>query len=1092
MGDYNPHVPYILGEEWVGIRDEVLTFEPTVNTVEQGHRFTLATASQVNHGRVYIDEVPPNGSNGSVIAVSIYPAGLSDNSGPIRTVDIPVLSVTITGDSPTAITTVSVNGASTAVGALYSQGTDSYIRFAGSLSDFRWVNILFDIQRYAGLLQNKRILNMQLLYTADCTDTLIEQDPTQSFGAANSIFNTFIFWTPNPGIFLNNTPFLGRMLARPDEGAITDLGELNMHFSGQVPIANYNQVPDRMNWSWAELSRVSGSASPFIYTMMGMGGSNTVNESVFLYYVGLRITYCEEQRVAYGARGIGLSFSNAYGQTAVPGAFIIPLRSPTTMAANPVLAAGAYDVVVSSATQATPLTPTAGFPPLNALRQLYEIPSHPAVKTRIPFPLDTSLGLEFESQDTVILPQLSLHTTGGTLTQPHVYGRQAAAQVYGSQTAVQDIYDLPVGSAQPFPQVRYYARRFGDTTTSLTLTGLSPAAGLSLPGTAGSYASTPDNAALDITGDIDIRADVTLTDWVTSGGISQMFVAKYNTTGNQRSYRFEVFDGTLSLTWSTAGTSGTVLFDSSASIASLVADNRRLAIRATLDVNNGAAGHTTTFYTAPTIAGPWTQLGSPVVTAGVTSIFSGTAILEVGTSSAGTNDPLQGVVHAVEVYNGIAGTAVANPDFSAQAAGTTSFADAAGRTWTLNGTASIIAGVTGSTVAVTPSAFDALDEIVDGWKDVTLRFASPPLMGTSTVLPSWMWSAVGETVGNRWEVLGVSSYAITGLPSNGLTLVASPNQTSVATYGAAVSGSIVNLDWMPGLAPTVTGTTEDPSADAVLIFSQDPHTITGVTITPSSQAVTGFIECERGPCCIPTAIAYNRVTWSMSTLPITGFGAYELQRYDSVGTEWETIMLATSVTITGFNDYEARVGLTSSYQIRQTNVLDFAGAWSVTGTGAVAEPGVTMPSCGTNKRGVLIFTSNEVQDGSRNLAYAMTWNDEVVEDFDFPEAGTIDIQRHHDRDFQVAFHGSERGGEQFSRRLLLANAAIPLPRLGNTHSLRDLAWDDLSYVCVRDDIGDRWLSTVIVPHTEVRRRRRLYNADITVIEVTDTPSPVDP
>ena len=873
MGDYNPHTPYILGQEWVGVRDESLTFEPTVNTVEQGHRFTLASPTQVSQARVYVNDVPPNGAAGTVVAVSVYPAGSAEDSGPVRVVDIPLTSVIISGDTPAGIASITIGGtggATTALGALYSEGMDTYVNF-GVANDFRWISLLFDISRFAGLIKDKRILNVQLVYTATCPASMIETDPTQNFGIANSIFNTNVNLTPNPHILFSNAPFLGRIIAAPDTGYVADLGELNYHFGGQVPGANINQNPDRMNWSYAELIRMAGLASTFIYVMMGIGQSPS---SMQIGFVGLRITYCEEQRVLYGASAIGISFNNAYGKQVVPGAFIVPLRSTTTMAANTVLAAGSYDVVVSSAQQATPLAPVNAFPSLNALRELYSMPAHPPLKTRIPFPLDSAVGQQFEPQTTTILPQLSLHNTGGTIVAPHAYGRQVAAQVYGVNTAIQDIYDVPVGGAASFPQVRYYARRFGDTTQSLLLSTTSPT-------------------------------------------------------------------------------------------------------------------------------------------------------------------------------------------------------------------------ISGSSVSITPAAFDALTEIVDGWKDVTLRFASPPSMG-SGIVPKWMWSSVGETAGNRWEVMGVSSHAITAIPSNVLTLVASPNQTSVATYGTPVSGSLIDLDWMPGLAPTVTGTTDDPSADAVLIFSQDPPTITGFTINVLSQAVTGFVECTRGPCCLPTAITYNRVTWTASTLPVTGFGAYELQRQDPVERVWETIMVATSRAVTGFSDYEARVGVTSSYQLRQTNVLNFAGAWSVTGTGAIPEPGVTMPSCGTNKRGVLIFTSNEVQDGSRNLAYAATWDDTPVEDFDFNEAGTVDIQRHHDRDFQVAFHGSERGGETFSRRLLLANAAIPLPRLGNTTSLRDLAWADLSYVCVRDGIGDRWLAAVIVPHTEVRRNRRLYNADITVIEVTDTPSQVNP
>jgi pimeloyl-ACP methyl ester carboxylesterase len=211
--------------------------------------------------------------------------------------------------------------------------------------------------------------------------------------------------------------------------------------------------------------------------------------------------------------------------------------------------------------------------------------------------------------------------------------------------------------------------------------------GLSLPGTNGSYASTPDNAALDITGDIDLRAEITATDWTPSANRS--IVSKYVTTGNQRSYRLRILTtGRLELVWTTNGSTQGV---AASTVNPTVTDGGRLAVRATLDVDNGASGRTTTFYTASTIAGPWTQLGTPVTTAGITSIFSGTAPLEVGSVATGI-EPFQGSIYKVEVRNGINGTVVANPDFSAENPGTTSFSDATGKTWTLNGSAAIVSG----------------------------------------------------------------------------------------------------------------------------------------------------------------------------------------------------------------------------------------------------------------------------------------------------------------------------------------------------------------------------------------------------------------
>lgn len=205
---------------------------------------------------------------------------------------------------------------------------------------------------------------------------------------------------------------------------------------------------------------------------------------------------------------------------------------------------------------------------------------------------------------------------------------------------------------------------------------------LVLPGTAGARVSTPDHASLDITGDIDIRIDASLHDWVPPGVVE--LASKWTDAGNQRSWRLVSSDGILFLGWTADGSTIKQL-GATASLSSRVPLSRRLAVRATLDVNNGSGGHTVTYYTGPSIAGPWTQLGDAITDTGTTSIFSSSAPVEVGDLTDQTFTPPSGLVYAFELRSGIAGTVVANPDFTIQTAGATSFADGAGRTWTLTG-----------------------------------------------------------------------------------------------------------------------------------------------------------------------------------------------------------------------------------------------------------------------------------------------------------------------------------------------------------------------------------------------------------------------
>lgn len=197
-----------------------------------------------------------------------------------------------------------------------------------------------------------------------------------------------------------------------------------------------------------------------------------------------------------------------------------------------------------------------------------------------------------------------------------------------------------------------------------------------------SYASCPDSAALDITGDLEVQVDFRLSS-MRSAALATKFVAN----GEQSWYIELQPDGTIILFWSTDGSAllsarSTVPIPLGVPGASPM---RRVALRVTLDVNNGASGNTVTFYTATSLAGSWTQLGDAVVQSGTTSIFASTAPVTAGNGI----ESLTGKVYGLKVLSGIGGTVKASPDFTAHAAGTTSFADAQSNTWTMHGSAVI-------------------------------------------------------------------------------------------------------------------------------------------------------------------------------------------------------------------------------------------------------------------------------------------------------------------------------------------------------------------------------------------------------------------
>lgn len=205
------------------------------------------------------------------------------------------------------------------------------------------------------------------------------------------------------------------------------------------------------------------------------------------------------------------------------------------------------------------------------------------------------------------------------------------------------------------------------------------------------FVQTGDKATLDIVGDLDIRIEIEPEVWQL-GNVGHHLAGKWSTSSNQRSYAWTILEsGKMRLYWSSTGSN--VLFaDSTVAVTA----GSRIALRATIDVDNGASGRTIVFYTSTSILGTWTQLGATVVQAGVTSIFSSTSNLQAGaiidstsvnamfinpaTDGTATSYalPLVGRLYRFMLYNGIAGTLVADMNATSRPEGQGGWNDTAG------------------------------------------------------------------------------------------------------------------------------------------------------------------------------------------------------------------------------------------------------------------------------------------------------------------------------------------------------------------------------------------------------------------------------
>jgi hypothetical protein len=217
---------------------------------------------------------------------------------------------------------------------------------------------------------------------------------------------------------------------------------------------------------------------------------------------------------------------------------------------------------------------------------------------------------------------------------------------------------------------------------------------LDLP--AGVYSvSTPDAAALDVLGDIDIRVDVAPNSWDSP----QMLALRWGAGGHFHWALALHQDGQLVFWWSPTGLDANKRWAiSSAAVPAHTGE--RLAVRVTLDVDNGSGGCTATFSYAKTLeTEAWTLIGDPVTPtgSGTTSLFNATGALYLGDNQLsltpdGTSgiDRLRGKAHGLRVYDGIDGTLKVDVDTArdADVAGT-GFTDATGRVWSVTGTASL-------------------------------------------------------------------------------------------------------------------------------------------------------------------------------------------------------------------------------------------------------------------------------------------------------------------------------------------------------------------------------------------------------------------
>jgi hypothetical protein len=299
-----------------------------------------------------------------------------------------------------------------------------------------------------------------------------------------------------------------------------------------------------------------------------------------------------------------------------------------------------------------------------------------------------------------------------------------------------------------------------------------------LPGVASNSLSVPDEAALDITGDIDIRVQVSMDDWTPAA--TQILVAKRST--GQWSYQLDVSTAGLLRFQFTEDGSTSVL--KSSTVATGLTDETVKWVRATVDVDNGSSGYDVKFWMSDDGV-TWTQLGATVTTAGVITLYSGTSVCFVG--SRGAPEPTAGKFYRAQVLDGIDGTKVLDIDTSVITSGAaTTFTALTGQTVTINRST---AGRK-SVAVVSPVWLFGTDDYMEVADNDLLDFGASDSFTVLAVVRQWATPANNGTLVSKREQITQQGYL---LRQSGTTFVSiatvHDGTTNYVDSSAAVAAS---------------------------------------------------------------------------------------------------------------------------------------------------------------------------------------------------------------------------------------------------------------------------------------------------------------
>ncbi len=423
-----------------------------------------------------------------------------------------------------------------------------------------------------------------------------------------------------------------------------------------------------------------------------------------------------------------------------------------------------------------------------------------------------------------------------------------------------------------------------------------------LPSTAGVVISTPDSTVLSITGDIDIRARISLDDWTPSQAVSHL-VSKWGANGaSQLSYALTFNNtGTLAFYMSTTGTDFPSI---GASTTPGFADGTLNWVRATRRQSDGRVQ----FFKASgsilnPVAADWTQIGTNQTLSAGTAIFDSTSALEIGSQNNGAFQSMLGNHYRAQIRNNILddGTGIVfDADFTAKAFGTNSFTESSPNA---------------ATVTITGDIARAGDG------RVLLNSSTP---GTQALLARPFDDGLGHPVkvsGANTVLFNIDNVYLPALSSSWL----------FCDRHAAFSA---NNDWDVRVRVALDDWT--PTGGCTLLSNNNANNAGIELMVNASGVPLFFFGTTQALCTAATGITDGAVKWVRATLDIDNGAAGRTARFylsddgvvwTQLGTTVTTAGVASSVDSVNFLSIGSRVGSSLSKgkfyraQIRN-NILD--------------------------------------------------------------------------------------------------------------------------------------------------------------------------